>query len=347
MPRPRSRVPRWRAPRSAPPGTGCVPPGSRRSSRRGCRGRRAPAPGRGVGASAPGIASASADRRRPSRRWPRSARSARALPRRTAPTQSHHGRSPSGAPPGCCRVLLSPCQLRPDPGECGRQLEDEAQEPGRMSPLDGRVSPDASSCSTAVFADGLQHPEAWLALRVLSHEAVVDQAIQLVQQVAGQVPVRRRARLRHPRGPIRQRRPTRDGTAAAQLIEQVVAPVDGTPQGPLAVGPVGRCRAEQIEERPRRSSSASGGNRRTRDAASSMASGRPSRRIQIFTMARALAGRQLEAGADRPRTRTKRAHRLGGMSAAGSPSAARPAAAAAAPATPAPRRCAAARGSSR
>jgi len=141
------------------------------------------------------------------------------------------------------------------------------------------------------LADRLQHPESRLPLLLaLAQQALVDQRPEPVQHVDAQAAPDGADRLGRLQGTAahEHRQPTEQ--SLLRPIQQVVAPGDRVAQGLLPTGPVRRASRQQGEPAPQaRASIAGGESRRMCTAASSMASGRPSRREQISATAGALS----------------------------------------------------------
>ena len=155
------------------------------------------------------------------------------------------------------------------------------------------------------FVDRLEHRVARLDRGIRSaDETLVHEVLEALRghRSRGPRPVRRPPRSR--RAAHRPRRPPTARTADAGRIEQVVAPVDRPAQGLLPRRCVPRAAIEEAEAACRAApGSPAGGSRRTRAAASSMASGSPSSRAQIAATAarsrRSAGSRAGPPGADR------------------------------------------------
>ena len=170
-----------------------------------------------------------------------------------------------------------------------RSFEQSEEEPG-VAISDGRLLAARRQPLQPELAHRLQHPEARLALDalLLAQQALVDQRGNAVEDI--ERPLRVDDRL----GRLQRAAAGEDGQAAEEDLllrgEQVVTPGDGVAHRLLPRRERrGRLRVSSGKRCSRRVSSACGESILTQAAASSIASGSPSRRWQISATAGALA----------------------------------------------------------
>ena len=138
------------------------------------------------------------------------------------------------------------------------------------------------------LADGRQHPKPRLgAGRIDAHEAMAGQDVERVECVELALTADDRGRVQV--DPPREDREHRQQSALG-IREQSDAPLDGRPERPLPLREVDRTRAERVDDALEAARRATGSRSRVRAAASSIASGTPSRRVQISRTAARFSG---------------------------------------------------------
>ena len=182
-----------------------------------------------------------------------------------------------GGQPGEGRVAIGADQV-------GLERLGQVRDVGRVQAGEPVALAGRREALPRVFADRLEQPEARLAIGrvVTDEEAVVDERGDEVERVVAELAVGVADGLDRLDPRTRRRRPTAGGTGPARLRGGVVAPLDRAPQRPLALGQALAAPDDRTARRcSRRVRSAAGDSTFVRAAASSMASGSPSRRAQI------------------------------------------------------------------